>query len=110
VAAWREGLSVGVRNRADAAKPPARGLRKGGSDVQITCPKCKQVHDVDEKTATCPDCRTVLRRCADCDKYDVRLSFCREFNRPVDTGEANYPTFSSESAYCRSYSPATAGS
>ena len=43
MAAWREGLSVGVRNRADAAKPPARGLRKGGSDVQISCPKCKQL-------------------------------------------------------------------
>jgi hypothetical protein len=74
--------------------------------VQITCPKCKQVQEVDAKTATCPDCRTVIRRCLDCEKYDKRLSFCRAFNRPVDTGEANYPTFSSDSTYCREYAPA----
>jgi hypothetical protein len=35
--------------------------------------------------------------------YDVRLSVCKEFNRPVDTGEASYPTYSSTSTYCRSY-------
>jgi len=44
-----------------------------------------------------------LRRCRDCEKYDVRLSFCRAFNRPIDTGEASYPTFSSDSTYCREY-------
>lgn len=74
--------------------------------VEITCPKCKQVVDVDEKVATCPNCRTVLRRCRDCANYDVRLSFCRAFNRPIDVGEANYPTYSSDSTYCREYAPA----
>lgn len=83
------------------------GAAERGSDVQIVCPKCKQMHDVDDKTATCPECRGVLRRCADCEKYDVRVSFCREFNRPIDVGDANYPTYSSESTYCREYSPAT---
>lgn len=73
--------------------------------MQIICPKCKQVQDVDAKTATCPNCRTVLRRCADCDSYDPRLSFCGTTNRPIDVGEANYPTYSSESTYCRDYAP-----
>ena len=74
--------------------------------MKIACPKCKQVQDVDMKVSTCPNCRTVLRRCTDCAKYDVRLSFCKSFNRPVDVGEASYPTFSSESTYCRDYAPA----
>jgi len=74
--------------------------------MKIRCPKCKQVHEVDQKASTCPSCRTVLRRCTDCGKYDVRLSVCKSFNRPVDVGEANYPTFSSESTYCRDYVPA----
>ncbi|HUU53763.1 MAG TPA: hypothetical protein VMY87_02495 [Armatimonadota bacterium] len=74
--------------------------------MQITCPKCKQAQDVDNRTATCSSCRTVLRRCVDCDKYDRRLSVCRAFNRPIDTGDANYPTFSSESTYCREFLPA----
>ncbi len=74
--------------------------------MQITCPKCKQVHDVDVKTATCPNCRGVIRRCKDCGKYDSRLSFCRAVNRPIDAGEANYPTFSSDSTYCRNFVPA----
>jgi len=71
--------------------------------MQILCPKCKQAQDVDAKTATCPNCRTVLRRCVDCEKYDRRVSFCRGFNRPIDVGEANYPTFSSDSTYCRDF-------
>ena len=74
--------------------------------MKITCPKCKEVQEVDEKVSTCPKCRTVLRRCADCTHYDVRLSVCKSFNRPVDTGEASYPTYSSESTYCREYTPA----
>ena len=74
--------------------------------MQIMCPKCKQTQDVDNRTATCPACRTVIRRCHDCDKYDSRLSMCRAFNRPIDTGEANYPTFSSDSTYCREFQPA----
>lgn len=73
--------------------------------MKITCPKCKTPKDVDDKVSTCPDCRTVLRRCADCAKYDVRLSFCNTFNRPIDTGEASYPTYSSASTYCREYAP-----
>ena len=75
--------------------------------MQITCPKCKQVQEVDDRTATCPKCRTVIRRCKDCGKYDVRVSYCREFNRPIDVGEASYPTFSSDSTYCRAYVPGT---
>jgi len=78
--------------------------------VKITCPKCKKVQDVDDKVATCPDCRTVLRRCADCAKYDVRLSFCGTFNRPIDAGDATYPTYSSDSTYCREYVPSTSES
>ena len=74
--------------------------------MKITCPKCKQVQDVDMKVSTCPSCRTVLRRCADCAHYDVRLSVCKSLNRPVDTGEASYPTYSSDSTYCREYAPA----
>ena len=73
--------------------------------MEITCPKCKKVQDVDDKVATCPDCRTVLRRCSDCTNYDVRLSFCNKFNRPIDTGEASYPTYTSDSTYCRDYTP-----
>jgi hypothetical protein len=73
--------------------------------VRITCPKCKKVQEVDEKVATCPDCRSVLRRCVDCANYDVRLSVCKSTNRPVDAGEANYPTYSSVSTYCRDYQP-----
>jgi len=78
--------------------------------MNITCPKCKKVQDVDDKVATCPDCRTVLRRCADCGNYDVRLSFCNTFNRPIDTGEASYPTYTSESTYCRDYVPSAPAS
>jgi hypothetical protein len=73
--------------------------------VQITCPKCKAVQEVDEKTATCPACRTVLRRCWDCSNYDVRRSFCNVFNRPIDVGDATYPTFASASTYCGDYRP-----
>ncbi len=75
--------------------------------MKIKCPKCKQVQDVEQKVSTCPNCRAVLRRCADCGKYDVRLSVCKSFNRPVDTGEASFPTFSSDSTYCRDYAPAS---
>jgi hypothetical protein len=74
--------------------------------MQIPCPKCKQTQDVDSKTASCPNCRTVLRRCLDCDRFDRRVSFCRAFNRTIDVGEANYPTYSSDSTYCREYLPA----
>jgi hypothetical protein len=73
--------------------------------VQITCPKCKQVQEADSRTATCPNCRTVLRRCLDCSKYDVRLSFCKALNKPVTSGESHYPTYSSASTYCREYLP-----
>jgi len=73
--------------------------------VKITCPKCKQVQEVDDRTATCPNCRTVLRRCVDCLKYDVRLSFCKAANRPVNVGESSYPTYASASTYCRDYFP-----
>lgn len=76
--------------------------------MNMTCPKCKKVQEIDDKVATCPDCRTVLRRCVDCGRYDVRLSFCNEFNRPIDPGEAHYPTYSSESTYCREYQPSPA--
>ena len=76
--------------------------------MNITCPKCKKVQEVNDKVTSCPDCRTVLRRCVDCAHYDIRLSFCNEFNRPVDTGEAHYPTYSSESTYCREYQPSAA--
>lgn len=75
--------------------------------MQITCPKCKQTQEADEKTATCPNCRTVLRRCVDCTSYDVRTSMCRAVNRPVNAGESNYPTYSSQSTYCRDYAPST---
>lgn len=75
------------------------------SQVKLTCPKCKQVQEVDDKTATCPNCRTVLRRCVDCAKYDVRLSFCKEVNRPIDAGEAHYPTYAAQSTYCRAFVP-----
>ncbi len=57
--------------------------------MRMTCPKCKEVQDVDDKVATCPNCRTVLRRCTDCAKYDIRVSFCKGTNRPVDPGERN---------------------
>jgi hypothetical protein len=73
--------------------------------VQIACPKCKKVQEVDANSATCPDCRTVLRRCADCEHYDARVSQCAIFNRPVDMGDASYPTYSSDSTYCREYIP-----
>jgi len=73
--------------------------------VNITCPKCKQMQDVDLKTATCPNCRTVLRRCVDCSRYDVRLSFCKAVNRPVNVGESHYPTYAAASTYCREYAP-----
>ncbi len=78
--------------------------------MEITCPKCKQVQDVDMKVATCPNCRTVLRRCLDCANYDVRLSFCGATNHPIDVGEASYPTYSSPSTYCREYKPRAAAS
>jgi len=77
--------------------------------MQIACPKCKTVQEVDAKTATCPGCRAVLRRCADCSKYDVRRSFCNTYNRPVDVGDATYPTFASNSTYCNDYQPSAAG-
>ena len=76
--------------------------------MKITCPKCKQVQDVDYKTATCPNCRNVLRRCVDCSNYDVRVSLCKAVNRPVSVGESNYPTYASASTYCREYAPANA--
>jgi len=72
----------------------------------MTCPKCKQVQEVDQRTATCPNCRTVLRRCVDCDKYDIRLSVCKATNRSINPGESNYPTYASQSTYCRDYAPA----
>lgn len=71
----------------------------------ITCPKCKQPQEADERTAACPNCRAVLRRCADCTHYDLRTSVCRALNRPIPLGEAEYPTFTSESTYCRTYTP-----
>jgi len=76
----------------------------------MTCPKCKQVQDVDEKTATCPSCRNVLRRCVDCSKYDVRVSLCKAVNRPVPVADSNYPTYASPSTYCREYAPASPSS
>jgi Fe-S-cluster containining protein len=75
--------------------------------VQIICPKCKQPQEVDNRTATCPKCRAIIRRCKDCGKYDIRVSFCRAFTRSIDVAEANYPTFSSDSTYCREYVPGT---
>ncbi len=75
--------------------------------MKISCPKCHEVQDLDEKTPACPKCRSVLRRCVDCTQYDVRMSLCRAVNRPVQTSTAWYPTFSSESAYCRSFSPSS---
>jgi hypothetical protein len=76
--------------------------------MNIMCPKCKKVQDVTDKVATCPECRSVLRRCLDCSHYDKRLSFCVTTNRPVDAGEAHYPTYSSASTYCRDYATVVA--
>jgi hypothetical protein len=45
----------------------------------------------------------LLRRCADCTQYNVRLSVCNVDGRQIDTGEASYPTYASSSTYCRSY-------
>ena len=73
--------------------------------MRITCPKCREAKDADEKTIACPDCHTILRRCLDCSLYDVRMSICRAVNRPVQTSTVSYPTYSSQSAYCRSYAP-----
>lgn len=81
--------------------------RKELIQMKLTCPKCKQVQEADEKTATCPNCRTVLRRCVDCNRYDVRLSVCKALNRPISTSDANYPTYSAPSTYCREYAPST---
>lgn len=78
--------------------------------MEVTCPKCKQVQEADEKTATCPNCRTVLRRCVGCSNYDPRLSLCTASNQPIDTGEANYPTYSSQSTYCREFVPSVSPS
>ncbi len=73
--------------------------------MRMTCPKCQVVQDVDGKTATCPHCRTVLRRCVDCTHYDVSHSFCKAVNRTVEVGDSHYPTYSSASTYCQQYSP-----
>ena len=75
--------------------------------MKIICPKCKEEQEADEKTAACPKCRSVLRRCVDCAHYDIRVSVCKAVNRPIVMGEAYYPTFSSDSTYCRSYTPGT---
>jgi phage FluMu protein Com len=65
--------------------------------MRVTCPKCKSVQSVDDKTATCTSCRTVLRRCADCAHYDVRGSLCNAVNRLIAPGESHYPLKSAES-------------
>ena len=74
--------------------------------MRITCPKCHTVQEADEKTAACPNCRAVLRRCADCAQFESRTSVCRYNNRPVPTADIHYPTFNAVSVYCRSYGPA----
>ncbi len=75
--------------------------------MRITCPKCHGVKTVDEKTVACPDCHTILRRCVDCARFDVRMAICRAVNRPVQTAAISYPTYSSMSAYCRAYEAIT---
>ena len=73
--------------------------------MRIACPKCKAVHEADNKMAVCPSCRTVLRRCSDCAQYDIRITFCKAVNRAIPTGESDYPTFGSASTYCRAFAP-----
>ncbi len=73
--------------------------------MRITCRKCKNVQEADEKTAVCPECRTILRRCVDCTQYDVRMAFCRVTNRQIPASDRDYPTFAAPSTYCRSYAP-----
>ena len=73
--------------------------------MRITCPKCREAQTVDEKTAVCPACHTIVRRCTDCTRYDVRTSLCKAVNRPVDSATAWYPTYASESTYCREFAP-----
>lgn len=68
----------------------------------VKCQKCGTEVSLD-KEATCPKCRRLLRRCADCTQYNVRLSVCNVDGRQIDTGEASYPTYASSSTYCRSY-------
>jgi Fe-S-cluster containining protein len=80
-------------------------MTQEGSQMRITCRKCGKVQEADEKTAVCPDCRTILRRCVDCAQYEVRTAVCRVFNRLIPAEERHYPTFSSNSTYCRSYVP-----
>lgn len=94
-------------SRPIGTSPPRIPWRKVVSKVKMTCPKCKQVQEVDVKTATCSTCRTVLRRCIDCSQYDVRASFCRAVNRAVTVGETHYPTYASASTYCREFTPAS---
>ena len=74
--------------------------------MRISCPKCHEVQDADDKTSVCPSCRAILRRCADCAKFDIRMALCKAVNRPVQMSTAWYPTHSSESTYCRNFAPA----
>ncbi len=73
--------------------------------MRITCRKCGEVVEAEAKTAACPKCRTVLRRCLDCTQFDIRMAFCKVVNRAITTGDAHYPTFSSPSTYCREFVP-----
>jgi Fe-S-cluster containining protein len=86
-------------------RPVTQETREEGSQMRITCRKCGKVQEADEKTAVCPDCRTILRRCVDCAQYEVRTAVCRVYNRVIPAEERHYPTFSANSTYCRSYVP-----
>ena len=78
------------------------------SALTVKCRKCGSESTLEDKQAVCPSCRTILRRCADCLHYGVRSSYCGRTNQPQDVGDANYPTFSSPSTYCKDYSPIAA--
>jgi ParB/RepB/Spo0J family partition protein len=72
-------------------------------EVYIHCPLCGRMELVG--SMHCSVCWSVLRRCLDCDNYDVSYQQCSKLKTAVFMSDAESPDENSASYKCENYQP-----
>jgi hypothetical protein len=72
--------------------------------VDVKCPDCETENWL-ENQSRCHRCNGILRRCANCERYDQGREWCNSMGTTVDRQEAAVPSLLSVSTNCSGYAP-----
>ena len=72
--------------------------------MEIDCPKCGAENWL-ENQSRCLSCGAILRRCADCESFDRKGSYCNSIKSDIGPDEVENPRLLSSSSNCQFYRP-----